>query len=139
MAQKEPKDWITVNGKHVPIYDGESKQDAYNRAVAKQNEETKAKQIKEAKEQRENANSNSDGKSVFFEFDWDKLPGNSSANDAICKYLNSKKIKWFRNKYFDIVADVKGDGNYYKLDHIGGGKVAIVKSSVWDKDGKEKR
>ena len=48
MAQKEPKDWITVNGKHVPIYDGESKQDAYNRAVAKQNEETKTKQIKES-------------------------------------------------------------------------------------------
>ena len=48
---KEPIDWITINGKHVPIYDGESKQDAYNRAVAKHNEEVKEKQIAENKSQ----------------------------------------------------------------------------------------
>ena len=51
MSNKEPKDWITVNGKHIPIFDGESKQDAYNRAVAKSNEEKKAKEIAQNKEQ----------------------------------------------------------------------------------------
>ena len=51
MAKKEPKDWITVNGRHIPIYDGESKQDAYNRAVAKHNEDVKSKQISRNKAQ----------------------------------------------------------------------------------------
>ena len=49
MAQKEPKDWITVNGKHIPIYEGESKQDAYNKAVAKMNEDKKAADIAKRK------------------------------------------------------------------------------------------
>ena len=37
--------WITVNGVHVAVYEGESDKDAYNRHVAKSNEETKQKQI----------------------------------------------------------------------------------------------
>lgn len=48
---KEIKDWITVNHKHVPIYDGESKQDAVNRAIAKSNEDKKQSDI--AKNQRQ--------------------------------------------------------------------------------------
>ena len=42
MADREPKYWITVNGKHVPIYDGESKQDAYNRAIKSEEEKAKS-------------------------------------------------------------------------------------------------
>ena len=41
MAQREVENWITINGKHIPIFKGESKQDAYNRAVAKDNEDKK--------------------------------------------------------------------------------------------------
>lgn len=35
MAQKEVKQWITVNGKHIPIFEGESKEDAVKRATNK--------------------------------------------------------------------------------------------------------
>jgi len=52
---KEVKQWITVNGQHVPIYDGESKQDAFNRAVAKSNEDKKAKDIAKNKAQADKA------------------------------------------------------------------------------------
>ena len=31
MADREVKDWITVNGKHIPIYEGETKQTAMER------------------------------------------------------------------------------------------------------------
>jgi len=51
MAEKEVKQWITVNGKHVPIFEGETKSQAINRAVAKENEEIKEKQIAKNKEQ----------------------------------------------------------------------------------------
>ena len=57
---KEVKQWITINGKHVPIYDGESQQDAYNRTVAKDNEDTKERQI--AKRTAEIAQLNPNGK-----------------------------------------------------------------------------
>jgi len=56
VTQKEPKDWITVNGKHIPIFEGESKDDAYNRYVAKTNEDTKEKQIAKHKEEADRLN-----------------------------------------------------------------------------------
>lgn len=45
MADREVKTWVTINGAHVPIYEGDSKQDVINRAIAKRNEEIKEKQI----------------------------------------------------------------------------------------------
>ena len=45
MSQKKVVDWITVNGNHVPIFEGESKQDAVNRAIAKANEDKKQSDI----------------------------------------------------------------------------------------------
>ena len=51
----EIKGWITVNGKHVPLMEGESKQDAYNRAVAKHNEDKKAKDLARNKKEADNA------------------------------------------------------------------------------------
>lgn len=53
---KKVVDWFTVNGKHIPILEGESKEDAYNRAVAKDNEDTKTKQINKNKEQADKLN-----------------------------------------------------------------------------------
>ena len=35
MAEKQVKSWITVNGKHIPIFEGESKEDAVKRATNK--------------------------------------------------------------------------------------------------------
>ena len=45
MAEREVKGWFTLNGKHIPIFEGESKQDAVNRSIAKDNEDLKNKQI----------------------------------------------------------------------------------------------
>ena len=55
--------WITVNGKHIPLREGESKKDAINRAVAKDNEDIKEKQIA----QREKEIKERNGKSSKFE------------------------------------------------------------------------
>jgi len=57
---KEVTQWITIKGKHVPIFEGESQQDAYNRVVAKDNEDLKEKQI--AKRRAEVAKLNPDSK-----------------------------------------------------------------------------
>ena len=56
MADREIKQWITMNGQHIPIYDGESKQDAVNRAIADKNEKTKESQIAKNKEQADRLN-----------------------------------------------------------------------------------
>ena len=51
MAERKVKQWITVNGVHVPIFEGESKADGVKRAIekaksnAKANEDQKAKDI----------------------------------------------------------------------------------------------
>lgn len=42
---REIKDWVTVNHKHIPIYEGESKQDVVHRVIAKDNENKKQKDI----------------------------------------------------------------------------------------------
>lgn len=56
MADRQPVGWITVNGVHVPIFDGESKQDAINRSIAENNAATKEKQIAENKRQSDKMN-----------------------------------------------------------------------------------
>lgn len=47
----EVEQWITVNGVHIPIHEGESKEDAVNKAIAKHNEDKKESDIARAKEQ----------------------------------------------------------------------------------------
>ena len=63
MADREIIGWFTVNGQHRPIYEGESKEDAYRRAVAKSNEDTKQRQIAKNKEQADKLNGKSTEKS----------------------------------------------------------------------------
>ena len=53
---KEVKQWITMNGQHIPIYDGESKEDAVNRAIANKNEDTRQKQIANNKKEADRLN-----------------------------------------------------------------------------------
>lgn len=45
-----------MNGHHIPIYEGESKQDAINRSIAKKNEDIKERQIAENKKQADQLN-----------------------------------------------------------------------------------
>ena len=53
---KEIKQWITVNGQHIPIYEDESKADAINRSIAEYNEDVKERQIAKNKEQSDELN-----------------------------------------------------------------------------------
>ena len=55
MADREPSAWITINGAHVPIYEGEEYKDAVNRAIAQRNEQKRARDIAENKKQSDNA------------------------------------------------------------------------------------
>ena len=55
MADREPTAWITINGAHVPIYEGEGYKDAVNRAIAKNNSDKRARDIAENKRQSDNA------------------------------------------------------------------------------------
>jgi len=65
VQQREVKDWITVNGKHVPIFEGESRQDAYNRSVAKANEDIKEQQIKDRADQVNRMNNSEYAPQIF--------------------------------------------------------------------------
>ena len=46
-AERKVKQWITVNGHHIPIFEGESKQDAVDRVI-KKNEGTSKKSKKKS-------------------------------------------------------------------------------------------
>lgn len=56
MQDKQVKDWITLNGQHIPIYENESKDDAVNRSIAKMNEEKKQSDIVNAQKERNRLN-----------------------------------------------------------------------------------
>ena len=62
MAERKVKQWITVNGVHVPIFEGESKSDAVKRAIdkaksnANANEDQKAKDIAKNEKQKAELN-----------------------------------------------------------------------------------
>ena len=51
MTSREPVSWITVKGVHVPIFEGDSQEDAVNRAIAKYNEDKKQSDIAKNKKQ----------------------------------------------------------------------------------------
>lgn len=53
MATKEPEQWITVNGRHIPIGAGESKEEAIKKALNK-DADTKQKQIKQNEKEADN-------------------------------------------------------------------------------------
>ena len=65
MANKEPIGWITVNGRHIPIFEGESKDQAVNRYIAKTNEEKKQKDIARNKAQADKLNGIQESYKVF--------------------------------------------------------------------------
>lgn len=109
--KKEPVAWITVNGVHVPIFEGESKSDAVKRAIdkaksnAKANEDQKAKDI--AKNEAEKAKMNN--------------KTNSSNNDTSYAYTKN----WSREdaeKY--IAAKLK--------NNEGGDSVLLEKNGHYD-------
>ena len=61
MAEKKVVGWFTSKGKHIPIFEGESKQDAMNRFIAKENEDKKNADIKKNKAAADTASGKSSG------------------------------------------------------------------------------
>ena len=66
---REIVDWFTMNGKHIPIYEGESKQDAVNRSIANSNEDKKSAQISKSTEQADKLNKESKIRALQAEYD----------------------------------------------------------------------
>ncbi len=56
MSERKVKTWFTMNGKHIPIFEGESKQDAVNRSIVKDNEDKKQEGIQRNKEEADKLN-----------------------------------------------------------------------------------
>ena len=50
-ANREVENWITINHNHVPVYKGESSQDAFNRSVAIMNEKKRESDINKNKKE----------------------------------------------------------------------------------------
>ena len=42
---------------------------------------------------------------------------NGSINDNIVKYLRKNKIDYHYNYYFQLIADIHNNGNYYTFDY----------------------
>ena len=63
-TNREVKAWFTVNGQHIPIFEGESKSQAVNRYIAEKNEEVKNKQISENKKQADKLNKKDNNKAL---------------------------------------------------------------------------
>ena len=86
--------WITVNGKHIPLREGESKKDAINKAIVKDNEDIKEKQIAQRQKEADERN----GKSPKFERP-DKPNKNTEAGMAWVMY----------DKHFSQLTDAEKD------------------------------
>lgn len=59
-----------------------------------------------------------------FTIEWE----NGCVNDNIIKYLRKNKIDYYYNMYFQLVADIYNNGNYYTFDYekINGNLYGIV-------------
>lgn len=110
MAQREIKDWITVNGKHIPIFDGESKQDAINRSIAKDNEDKKKSDIAKSQAERDKLN----GKDTSKKDDKD-----DDIDDSIKKSLDKMGISTdqYKKEYIPLVKNYERLRDmYYDMD-----------------------
>ena len=130
MAEREVEKWITVNGKHVPVYKGESSQDAFNRATVKQAEDKKARDIARNQEAANKASGKAsslaksseeapDGYKTFSDKDLEKDLGEFFEttkywkDEDWTKYIESKfskntkaewndeQLKWLRDSWVD--------------------------------------
>jgi len=124
MADREVKQWITVNGKHVPIFEGESKAAAIKRAADKQINDDADKKEKQIAENKKKADMlNDQKKSETTEKDDYSWMSNYS-NLGIAKHDTKDAIKFTTTKsgkYGTKVDDYKklaatlNSGDYKKV------------------------
>lgn len=80
--------WITVNGRHILLQDGESPKDAINRSIAEKNEDIKEQQIARAKKEADRLN----GKK--------ELPDPNRVDPKVVK-AHHKRMEQTYLKYYD--------------------------------------
>ena len=120
MEKREVKQWITVNGNHIPLYDGDTKEQAVSRYIANKNESIKNKQIAENKKQTDklsNKGNNSIKNTIPNGFGKDSISDNKIKDiiiDFQKKYANS-------DSEYGIVIDSSGK----ITDKIGGNKKSV--------------
>ena len=110
MSQKEVKEWITINHNHIPIYEGESRQDAYNRSIALMNENKKNTDIERNKQEADKLN----GKKILRSIsDSEQLDAVLSGNGIEAKelvdrvdYTKHSKFRKFKDKASDSGASL---------------------------------
>jgi len=105
MAEREVKQWITVNGQHIPIMDGESKDKAVNRYIAEKNEDTKEKQIAKAKEQADKLNGKSDIPTVKDNTDFKAFIKDNMSNPQFKEYGRTHHMDMVKQLWRDKRAE----------------------------------
>ena len=120
MAERQVKDWITIDGNHVPIYEGESKQDAFNRSVALMNENKKKADIERNKQEADKLNNPSKVKDKI------KLPTNIDKrfNSDIISVAESMHTEFPEASEIHSViegdsADMQSEGVVASMDGLG--------------------
>lgn len=90
MAEREVKQWITVNGQHVPIMEGQSKAAAVKAAIAKQTNADADKKDKQIAANERQANEKNDKYVTREQFDAEaKKQGIKLTSDDIDEYVAS--------------------------------------------------
>ena len=126
MAQ-EIVGWITVNGQHIPLGAGESKEEAINRAIAKRNSETKSSQIAKHKAEADKRNGKSDSNGGGKE---ETPTFKTATEDKFIKTLTEAKASCQESVRWRV--DVHEKGDYEKhgcklFTSKGGSTVAVTK------------
>ena len=95
MAERKVIDWFTMNGKHIPIYEGESKEDAVNRSIAKDNEDKKQADIARNKAQADKLNNKQTDTKPFDIKSLGELKDADDLHEFIRENISNEKFKQF--------------------------------------------
>lgn len=87
MSEKKVVSWFTMNGKHIPIYEGESKDDAVRRSVVLDNEAKKQADIKRNKEEADKLNNKKSLSSASSIHDYKKLMSEAKTKEELMSVI----------------------------------------------------
>lgn len=120
MAQYQEGQWVTINGRHVLIREGETATEAVNRSIAEHNAELKKKQIEQNKEQASKASGNV--KSVYdgasqkmFGKKWGEL--NRDEKTEVAQKYEARAKHMAENRTNDILKSY-GTSEGYKMENV---------------------
>lgn len=114
--QREVARWITVNGNHVPVFEGESKADAVKRAIGKNDSTGTEKKSAEKKEEKPD-----------WIADWDPIPDDP-------KEERKKRLAREKADEDDAYDKEHGEGKYSTLNTKTKSKKSSTKSSKDNED-----